>query len=262
MIFTVPLQPGTSLVNVLYKWLVSGAFLAPTSSGVTQPDTNIPYFRIDTGGNPPAGAEGLVVYDSTALSTNWNNSGYQPGVAALANAQQILLATLYTPGAGVFTLTPAPSTSQSIARVYGTFYDLSSVSVDGITATFALVQVDANDPTITYDMSATLVRNKETGQLVTQRVITANIVLGQLQDVNANAYVGLTRTDYMLDQNGIALPRMRYLLTCPQLGAPVGLGLLATAGPIAFLPVTFVLDTTNTNVSGAGVLDISKLKPT
>src|SRR5260370_1337271 len=158
MIFTVPLQPGTSLVNVLYKWLVSGAFLAPTSSGVTQPDSNIPYFRIDT--------------------------------------------------------------------------------------------------------SATLVRNKETGQLVTQRVITANIVLGQLQDVNANAYVGLTRTDYMLDQNGIALPRMRYLLTCPQLGAPVGLGLLATAGPIAFLPVTFVLDTTNTNVSGAGVLDISKLKPT
>jgi len=260
MIFTVPLQAGTLLTNVLYKWLVSGAFLAPTSSGVTQPDASFPIFRIDTGATAPVGAEELIAYDSTDL-TNWNAGGYRAGLDALSAAQQILLVSLYKPGTGVYQIAPAASSYQSIARVYGTFTDLSAVSVDGIAVKLTLVQVDPVDDTLISDMSGTLIKNKETGLLITQREIAATIVVGQLQDVNGNAYVALVRTDYMQDQNGIALANMRYLLTCPELGAQVGFALIDIAGPTAFLPVTFVLDTTNLAVSGAGTMDLSKLKP-
>lgn len=244
----------------MYKWLVSGAFIAPSASGITQPDANFPMFRIDTGAVAPIGAEELIAYDSTDV-TNWNAGGYRAGFEALKAAQQILLASLPTPGSGIYQITPASSASQSIARLYGTFADLSAVSVDGIAVTLTLVQVDATDPTLIGDMSSVLIKNKETSLLVTQREIEATIVAGQLQDLNGNTYVALTRTDYMLDQNGIALPRMRYLLTCPEIGAPVGFSLIDVAGPTQFLPVTFVLDQSNLNVSGAGTMDLSKLKP-
>jgi hypothetical protein len=260
MIFTIPLQPGTLLSNVLYKWLVSGAFLAPTASGVTQPDLNFPIFRIDTGAVDPTGAEELIAYDGTD-NTNWNTGGYRAGLAALATAQQVLLTSLYTPGTGVYTLAPAPSTYQSIARVYGTFNDICACPLDGVDATFTLVQVSPTDETVIYDMSGTLIKNRETGQLLSERVITASIVVGQLQDEYGNAYQALMRTDYMNDQNGAALTNMRYLLTFPELGAQVGLFLLASSGPTSLLPVTFVLDSSNLLMPGAGTLDLSKLKP-
>jgi hypothetical protein len=260
MVFTIPLQSSTLLANVLWKWLVSGSFQAPSSSGVTQPDSNFPIFRIDTGGNPPTGAEEMMAYDSTDL-TSWNTGGYRPGLAGLASAQQVLLVTLATPGSGIYTLAPAPSPQQSIARVYGNFLDLGINVVDGVTATFTLVQTSPTDPTVILDMSGTLIRNKETGQLISQRVITGNLVLGQLQDNNGNGYVSLTRTDYMLDQTGAVLPYMKYLLTFTQLGAQVGLFLLAASGPTSFSPVVFTLDQSNLMVSGQGTLDLSKLKP-
>jgi hypothetical protein len=261
MIFTIPMQQGTLLVNVLWKWLVNGAFQAPSASGITQPDSNFPIFRIDTGANAPTGAEELIAYDNTD-NTNWNAGGYRSGFAALASAQQILLATLATPGAGTYILAPALSSSQSIARVYGNFSDIGANLVDGTTVTLTLVQVDPTDDTIITDMSGTLIRNKETQQLAAQRVITGQIVAGQLQDLNGNAYISLLRTDYMQDQNKNVLANMRYLLTFPEIGAQVGLFLLSTSsGPTAFQPVSFVLDASNLLMPGAGSLDLSKLIP-
>lgn len=260
MIFTIPMQQGTLLVNVLWKWLVNGAFQAPSASGITQPDVNFPIFRIDTGAAAPTGAEELIAYDSTD-NTNWNAGGYRAGFAALASAQSILLASLTTPGAGTYVLTPALSAAQSIARVYGNFSDIGANLVDGTTVTLTLIQVDPNDSTIITDMSGTLIKNKETGQLAAQREITGQIVGGQLQDLNGNGYISLLRTDYMYDQNSVALPRMRYLLTFPEIGAQVGLFLLNSSGPTSFQPVSFVLDSTNLLMPGAGSLDLSKLKP-
>ena len=69
MIFTVPLQSGTLLSNVAYKWIVGGVFGSPLTTGITQPDTNFAIFRIDC--EPPENAEELIVYDVTD-EPNWN----------------------------------------------------------------------------------------------------------------------------------------------------------------------------------------------
>jgi hypothetical protein len=55
MIFTVPLQPGTLLANVVYRWIALGAIGAQTATGITQPWSTVPVFRIDS--TPPTGAE-------------------------------------------------------------------------------------------------------------------------------------------------------------------------------------------------------------
>lgn len=257
MIFTVPLQPGTVLANVLYDWIANGAMVGASSAGVTQPSASFPVFRIDS--EPPTDAEEIVVYDSTDL-TNWNAGGYRKGLSAVGDAEQILLVNLWPGGAGPAVITPAVAAQNSICRCFGTFYNLSALSADGLDVTFTLVQVDATDPTIIYDMSGTLIRNKETGQLITDRVVTAKIVAGQLQDALDNAYVDLVRTDYMLDSAGAVMPRMKYLMNSPALGAPTGLALSTESSPV-FAPVTFMLDTATIGPTIKGTFDISKLKP-
>ncbi len=258
MILTVPLADGTALANVVYRWIAAGAVGSETSSGVTQPWATVPLFRIDS--DPPIDAEEMVVYDSIN-ATNYQFAGYRKGLQAVATAQQILLVNLWPGGAGPATIVPAAAASLSICRCFGTFYNLSALGADGLDVTFTLVQVDATDPTIIYDMSSTLIRNKETNQLVTDRVVTASIVAGQLQDSLGNAYVDLVRTDYMQDSAGVALPRMRYLLQSESLGAKFGLSLSTDTSPV-FSPVTFVLDgTTLAGLTAKGTFDISKLKP-
>lgn len=242
MIFTVPLAPGTVLANVVYEWLISGVPSAASSSGITQPDSNFAVFRISS--VPDPNAEEMIVYDTTNLA-NWNVAGYRAGLNALAGAQQILLVNLWPGGAGPATIVPAAAAHASICRCFGTFYYLGANAADGITVTFTLVQVDATTPSIVYDQSATLIKNAETGQLITERVINATITAGQLTDQYGNPYVDLCRTDYMNDQNGVALPRMKYLMTCSNLGAPQGLNMTTSAGPAPLSPTTFVLDHTD-----------------
>jgi len=258
MIFTVPLQPGTVLANVVYEWLISGAPTAPSSSGITQPDTNFAVFRISS--TPDPNAEEMIVYDSTNIN-NWNVAGYRAGLSAVAGAQQILLVNLWPGGAGPAIIIPAAPPVNSICRCYGFYNNLSAVSANVISVTFTLVQVDAVDPTIVYDMSSTLVKNKETGQLFVDRVVNASIISGQLLDVNQNAYVDLCRTDYLFDQTGAVLPRMKYLMTCAELGAPFGLSQSVAGGPAPPVPTTFVLDTSNLGVTVKGTFDLSKLVP-
>lgn len=72
MIVIIPLQAGTTLSNVRYKFLVSGAYGAEQSSGITQPSTDFPEFRFDV--TIPVGAEEMVAYDVTDLA-NWNPAG-------------------------------------------------------------------------------------------------------------------------------------------------------------------------------------------
>jgi len=259
MVFTVPLAPGTSLANVVYVWIISGAASAPSSTGLTQPSASFPVFRISM--TPDPNAEEMIVYDSTNLN-NWNVAGYRAGLAAVATAQQVLLVNLWPGGAGPAVIVPAPAAVNSICRCYGTYNNLSAISANVISVTFTLVQVDAVDPTITYDMSSTLVKNKETGQLFVDRVVEASIVSGQLLDVNENPYVDLCRTDYLQDQDGVNLARMRYLMTCAELGAPAGLSMSTAGSPGPPQPVTFVLDTSNIGVTVKGTFDLSKLTPT
>ena len=73
MILTVPLQAGTTLANVRYRWIVNGVEGSELSSGITQPITDFAEFRFDV--SPPSGAEELIAYDATD-STNWNPAGY------------------------------------------------------------------------------------------------------------------------------------------------------------------------------------------
>lgn len=88
MILTVPLQVGTTLSNVRYRWIVSGVEGSPLSAGITQPSATYPVFRFNV--TPPAGAEELIAYDTTD-TTNWNVGGYIEG----------LLGQGFTPGGGI-----------------------------------------------------------------------------------------------------------------------------------------------------------------
>jgi hypothetical protein len=87
MILTIPLQPGTVLANVRYKWLVAGAYGPEQSTGITQPDVTFPEFRFVA--EPPDGAEEIVAYDVTDV-TNWNPGQYL--LAAAAEAKLTALA--------------------------------------------------------------------------------------------------------------------------------------------------------------------------
>jgi hypothetical protein len=77
MIFTVPLQAGTVLANVRYRWMALGVEGSALSTGITQPSATFPVFRISA--TPPTGAEELYVYDNTD-ATNWNVGGYATAV--------------------------------------------------------------------------------------------------------------------------------------------------------------------------------------
>jgi hypothetical protein len=253
MIFTVPLLPGTTLANVVYVWIASGAAGTPTSSGVTQPSATFPVFRIDS--TPPAGAEEMIVYDTTD-SDNWNQAGYTEGLTALAAADQILLTAPYVPTTGPSTIIPGSPAEDSICRCYGTWKDISALSVDGEPMTLTLVAVDNTDPTLIYDLSATPLKNTETGLLVSERVVNLMLVAGQLQNVNEDAFVDLNRTDYI--SGAPAATSLAYLLTCDVLGAPMSLSLLTVESPITFQPVLFELNTTTIGVATGGTFDLSE----
>jgi hypothetical protein len=253
MIFTVPLQPGTTLANVVYLWIASGVAGTATASGITQPSASFAVFRIDS--TPPAGAEQMIVYDSTNIS-NWNTAGYSAGAAALAAAQQILLATLWTPTSGPSTIIPANPAALSICRCYGTWNDISALSVDGVPMTLTLVAIDNTNPTLIYDLSSTPLKNTETGLLIAQRIANLMLVAGQLENVNASPYVDMVRTDYISGYpTGTTL---KYLLTCDEIGAPASLALVSSTTPIVFQPVLFALNTATIGLTAGGTFDLSK----
>jgi hypothetical protein len=253
MIFTVPLYPGTTLANVVYEWLASGAPGVTTSSGVTQPDTNFAVFRIDS--VPPTNAEEMIVWDSTDL-TNWNVAGYRAGLSALAGAQQILLTAPYAPTTAPSTIVPGNPPQLSICRCHGTWNDISALSVDGVPMIFTLVAVDNTDPTIIYDLSATPLKNTETSLIFAQRVVNAMLVAGALQNVNEDNFVDLNRTDYISGYpDGTTL---NYLLTCDAIGAPASLALMDSTSPLVFQPVLFQLNSATIGLTSSGTFDVSK----
>jgi hypothetical protein len=253
MIFTVPLQPGTVLANVLYEWIANGGLTASTASGVTQPDTNFAVFRIDS--TPPTGAEELIAWDSTNIG-NWNVAGYRAGLSALAGATQILLTAPYVPTTGPSTIIPGSPASLSICRCYGTWKDISALSVDGKPMTLSLVAVDSTDSSLIYDLSATPLKNTETGLLVAERTINVTLLAGQLVNVNGDTFVDLNRTDYI--SGAPTGTDLEYLLTCDVIGAPMSLSLLSVASPITFQPVLFTLDTSTIGVATGGTFDLSE----
>jgi hypothetical protein len=253
MIFNVPLSQGTALANVVYSWYVSGVPGTPSSSGVTQPSASFAVFRIDS--IPPANAEEMVVYDVTD-GNNWNVAGYLAGLSALSDADQILLTAPWTPSGGPAVIVPGSPAEDSICRCYGTWKDISALSVDGVPMTLTLVAVDDVDPAIIYDLSATPLKNTETDLIVAERVIKVMLVAGELQNVNEDPYVDLNRTDYLsIAPTGTSL---QYLLTCDQLGAPMSMSVIAVENPITFAPVLFKLNTTTIGVATGGTYDLSK----
>jgi hypothetical protein len=253
MIFSVALAPGTALANVVYSWIANGAPVTATSSGLSQPNTSFAVFRIDS--TPPTGAEEMIVYDSTDLA-NWNVAGYLAGLSALASAQQILLTAPYTPTSAPSTIVPAAPAALSICRCYGTWIDVSALSVNGVPMTLTLVAVDDADPTLIYNLGATTLKNTETGLLIAERVVNLLLVAGQLENVNGDLFVDMTRTDYISGKpTGTTL---KYLLTCDSIGAPASMSLLSVDSPVTFTPVLFKLDTSTIGVSVSGTFDLSK----
>lgn len=253
MIFNVPLAQGTSLANVVYVWYASGVPGTPTSSGLTQPSASFAVFRIDS--TPPSNAEEMVVYDVTN-SANWNVAGYVEALNALADAEQILLTAPWVPGSGPTTIIPGSPAAASICRCYGTWTDISALSVDGVPMTLTLVAVDNVDPTIIYDLSAIPLKNTETTLILAERIVHLMLVAGQLQNVNEDPFVDMNRTDYLSGApTGTSL---QYMLTCDALGAPMSVTLLNADSPITFTPVLFKLNTTTIGVATAGTFDLSK----
>lgn len=240
------------LSNVVYEWIASGAPTTPSSSGVTIPDTNFAVFRIDC--VPPVGAEELIVYDSTNI-LNWNVAGYLAGLDAIAAADQILLTAPYVPTTGPSTIIPGSPAEDSICRCYGTWKDISALSVDGAPMTLTLVAVDDTDPTLIYDLSATPLKNTETDLLVAQRVISVTLLAGQLVNVNGDTFVDLNRTDYI--SGAPTGTDLQYLLTCDVIGAPMSMQLLTASSPIAFQTVLFELNTATIGVATGGTFDLS-----
>jgi hypothetical protein len=256
MIFVTPLQPGTTLANVRYAWITNGVYGTPASTGITQPTATFAIFRIDTGAVAPTGAEELVVYDSTDTVNNWVLADYKAYVTQLNNATQILLTAPYTPSSGPSTIIPGSPPALSICRCYGTWTDISALSVDGVPMTLTLVAVDNVDSTLIYDLSSTTLKNTETQLLISDRVVTLMLMAGQLQNVNGDAFVDLNRTDYI---SGIPTgTHLQYLLTCDSLGAPMSMALLTAESPITFTPVVFKLDTSTIGLSSGGTFDLSK----
>jgi hypothetical protein len=257
MIFTVPLAAGTVLANLLWEWYVTGAPTTPASSGITQPDTDFPVFRIDTGSTVPTGAEELIVYDSTD-GNNWNVGGYRINqmVALMGSAQTVLLASPYVPTTGPITIIPSSPASLSICRCYGTWKDISALSVDGEPMTLTLVAIDNVDPTLIYDLSGTPLKNTETGLIVAERVINLTLVAGALQNKNGDPFVDLNRTDYI---SGTPTgSNLQYLMTCDVIGASTSLTLLSSVSTVAFQPVLFKLDTSTIGLTTSGTFDLSK----
>lgn len=80
MILTIPLYPGTQLVNVRGFWIAGGVELPPFSTGITQPDLDRPIFRFDV--VPPPDAEEIIAFDATAPNTNWNPGQYRLAILA------------------------------------------------------------------------------------------------------------------------------------------------------------------------------------
>jgi hypothetical protein len=256
MIFVTPLQPGTTLANVRWTWITNGVYGTPSSTGITQPTATFAIFRIDTGAVAPTGAEELVVYDSTDTVNNWNVVNYQAALTSLTSATQILLTAPYTPTGGPSTIVPGNPPALSICRCYGTWIDVSALSVDGVPMTLTLVAIDNVDPTLIYDLSATTLKNSETGLLISDRVVTLELVAGQLENVNGDAFVDLVRTDYI--NTAPTGTTLKYLLTCDSLGAPMSMALLTAESPITFTPVLFKLDTSTIGLSSGGTFDLSK----
>jgi hypothetical protein len=253
VIFTVALQSGTTLANVVYLWIASGVVGGATSSGVTQPSASFAVFRIDS--TPPAGAEEMVVYDSTDL-TNWNVAGYLASLSTLSGAQQILLTSPWAPTTLPQTILPTSPAQLSICRCHGTWNDISALSVDGVPMTLTLVAVDNTDPTIIYDLSATVLKNTETGLIFADRVVNAMLVAGQIENVNGDNFVDLNRTDYISGTPDNTT--LNYLLTCDALGAPMSFALMDSASPLTFTPVLFQLNTSTIGQTTSGTFDLSK----
>jgi hypothetical protein len=183
-------------------------------------------------------------------------AGYRAGLSALAGATQILLTAPYVPTTGPSTIIPGSPASLSICRCYGTWKDISALSVDGEPMTLTLVAIDNVDPTLIYDLSTTPLKNTETGTIVGERTISVTLVAGQLQNVNGDPFVDLNRTDYI--SGAPTGTNLQYLLNCDVIGAPISLSLLSSTSPISFQPVIFKLDTSTIGVSSSGTFDLSK----
>jgi hypothetical protein len=247
MIFTVPLQPGTVLANVVYVWIAAGAVGAEESAGVTQPSASFAVFRIDV--EPPTDAEEIIVYDLTDI-TNWNAGGYRPGLQALQEADQILLANIWPGGAGPTEIVPTEPPDDSIVRCFGTFKDLTASSAEGIPIEFTLVLPGEEDQL--FDLTGRLVQNTETEKILSGRTVKAMLVGGQLQDAAGNPWLDLTRNDYIEPAD------TKYLMKCDDVGAPAGLTLSQSGGP-EFAPVLIELDTATIGAATAGTYDISAI---
>jgi hypothetical protein len=122
--------------------------------------------------------------------------------------------------------------------------------------TLTLVAVDNVDPTLIYDLSATPMKNTETGLIIAERVVNLLLVAGQLQNVNDDLFVDLVRTDYI--SGAPAATTLKYLLTCDSLGAPASMVLLSVGSPVTFQPVLFKLDTSTIGLTSGGTFDLSK----
>jgi hypothetical protein len=115
MIIAIPLQPGTVLANVRYRWIVGGVEQAVQSAGITQPDATFPLFLFSV--VPPVGADEIIAYDITD-SANWNNGQYDV-IALGPPAGPEVVVTVPTPAPPGLRTSKFKSVYESILRRHG-----------------------------------------------------------------------------------------------------------------------------------------------
>lgn len=84
MILSIPLQAGTSLSNVRYKFIVGTTEGVEQSAGISQPDSNFAVFLFDV--VPPDNTTEVIAYDVTDL-TNWQVAQFRTAQIAELTAE-------------------------------------------------------------------------------------------------------------------------------------------------------------------------------
>ncbi len=178
MIMTALLRPGTLLSNVRWAWIAAGVLGATQTTGITQPDSGHPIFRVDVG-TPPSGAEELEIWDNSD-ATNWNVGQYM--VAFVFSKLNVI------PPSSPAVVVPGPPADLSLCRVYGYLETLDNKPAVGVKVYIQLISPPAKSERILSGSSAS-----RTGPKIT---ITTDDQ-GRITDASGNPWIDLQRNNLL-----------------------------------------------------------------
>lgn len=116
MIISIPLQPGTLLANVRYKFIIGTTESTEETTGISQPNINFAVFLFDV--TLPDGTTELIAYDATDLS-NWNVGGLTAFTAAGSDTSPSFVAPIPSYAISALRRTPFKAVVDQVVRLHG-----------------------------------------------------------------------------------------------------------------------------------------------